>query len=203
MLQTIIAGANMDDLVLDLDEFQQSLDMGPLAQEIAEFLEQDNTAARLEGVDIDGNPLAPIKEITRKTRRGNPDADPLVPNSTASRSIRDFTTEVSNASEDAYIITGLADDSVYQHSLYGYVSRAEMRFPPETSSGFARPRETGLSRCSAIGRPERFEETDAQPTSQSSDRPSRQGPARGYQDPSGEPCSEGGQMLANWRWQRN
>ena len=44
MLQAIIAGANMDDLVLDLDEFQQSLDMGPLAQEIAEFLEQDNTA---------------------------------------------------------------------------------------------------------------------------------------------------------------
>jgi len=136
MLQAIIAGANMDDLVLDLDEFQQSLDMGPLAQEIAEFLEQDNTAARLEGVDVDGNPLAPIKEITRKTRRGNPDADPLIPNSTASRSIRDFTTEVSNASEDAYIITGSWPTTPFIsiHST-GYVSRGGNAVPSRNIVG--------------------------------------------------------------------
>lgn len=124
MLDVRISGVNFADIWRGLDAFEASLDLRPLAVRIGEFVEQDNAAARREGVNMFGNPMAPLAQVTIDSREGDPSAPPLIPHYDVSRSIEDFTINVSDLGDDAIAITGAWPDTPFiNFHQTGYTSR--------------------------------------------------------------------------------
>lgn len=124
MLDVRISGANLADIFRGLDDFEASLDLAPLAVQIGDLVKQDNADARREGVDMDGNAMAPLAEVTIESRRGDPGAPPLIPHYDASRSVEDFAINITELGDDAIAITGAWPDTPFiNFHQTGYTSR--------------------------------------------------------------------------------
>jgi len=93
MISFTLKAEGLDEEVERLEAIAfRVLNMEPIGLQFAEIMATDNMAARMEGVDKDGNPFADLAESTWRRRQGM--GPPLAPMDTASRIISGFETQV-------------------------------------------------------------------------------------------------------------
>lgn len=136
MISIEITGTSMEEISIDISRFQASLDMMPLAEDIEDFLKEDNRRARALGVDVDDKPLRELAPITIKTRHGDPFAEPLIPHDSLSRVSADFVTNSTALSDGDAVVTGAWPNTPFLHlHVTGYTSRGGNQVPARNIVG--------------------------------------------------------------------
>jgi hypothetical protein len=104
MFNLQVSGGLADLISQYKTDLEKLANLEDLAQKIAVIMEEQRRKEGELGIGSDGQPLAPVKEVTMRTRGG--DGPPLAPRGAASRTISGFQVGVTAYPDGSILITG-------------------------------------------------------------------------------------------------
>lgn len=93
MFEFRVQGDPYPDILSEIERFKRRLDLFDVTKQIRDVILEDNTTARLAGIDADGLATLPLSPATLADPRRGP-GPPLVPREVSSRAISNFEVDI-------------------------------------------------------------------------------------------------------------